>query len=34
MTFTPLKRVVELPWLTALLCEGWPLPSLKKPEKR
>ncbi len=34
MTFTPLKRVVALPWLTALTWEGWPLPSKKEPNRR
>ena len=34
ITFTPLKRVVAEPWLTAELCEGWPLPSLNAPKRR
>jgi hypothetical protein len=31
MTFTPRKRAGGQPCETALLCEGWPLPSLNEP---
>ena len=34
ITFTPLKRLVLEPWLTADTCEGWPLPSKNEPNSR
>src|ERR1043166_7818971 len=34
MTLTPLNRLVAVPWDTALICPGWPLPSKNDPPSR